>query len=144
MQRHKGAWALLLIAPFYVHADAMEGSLSFNGLVTETTCAFGGSKPIGMLSSDTVERASLLTLSLDGCSEQILVGAKLSLRELFSDTQAPRFMFPSGERLKQGDDVDTLRFNSSATGQKTLSLVVSRPVGGVPTTYGALFHLTYD
>lgn len=142
MQRHKGAWGLLLIAPFYLHADAMEGSLSFHGLVTETTCAFGGSKPISMLS--TVGRASLLTLSLDGCSEQILVGTKLSLREVISDTQLPRFMFPSGERLKQGDDVDTRRFNSGVPGQKTLSLMVSRPVDGVPTNYGALFHLTYD
>lgn len=144
MQRHKGAWALLLIAPFYVHADAMEGRLSFDGLVTETTCAFGGSSTTDMLSSDAVERASLLTLSLDGCSEQILVGAKLSLRELFSDTQAPQFMFPSGERLKKGDHVDTLRFNSGAPGQKTLSLVVSRPGNGVFPNYGALFDLTYD
>ncbi|MGE6178848.1 hypothetical protein [Aeromonas salmonicida] len=144
MQRLKGAWALLLIAPFHVHADVIEGSLSFRGLVTETTCAFGQSKVDSMLSFDTVGRASLLTLSLEGCSEQILVGTKLSLREVISDTQPPRFMFPSGERLKQGDDVDTLRFNNGVVGQKTLSLMVSRPVDGVPTTYGALFHLTYD
>lgn len=144
MQLRKGAWILVLMTPFYLQAIATEGGLNFYGLVTEATCALGSDKGATMLSADAVGRSSLFTITLEKCSQETLGRTKLLLKGVVSDTDPPKLKFLSGEKIQQGDYVDIVRFNKGVTGEPTLSLLVSRPVGGIPASYGALFYLTYD
>lgn len=134
---------LAFCLPNVLLADVQEGSLGFNGIVTETTCSLTLSENISDLPNIS-SRMVVVMLSLKQCPEKMLSGATVSLRETTGKIAYPEFSYDTGDRVNKGDAVELFRFKRKSPLEVKLPLHVSIPFTEGSSSYGAVMHLSYD
>lgn len=134
---------LALCLPNVLLADVQEGSLGFNGIVTEATCSLTFSENISDL-PNIPSRMIVVMLSLKQCPEKMLSGATVSLKETAGQIAYPEFSYDTGDRVNKGDAVEIFRFKRKSPLEVRLPLQVLIPSAEGSSSYGAVMHLIYD
>ena len=134
---------LAFCLPNVLLADVQDGSLGFNGIVTETTCSLTLSENISDL-PNIPSRMVVVMLSLKQCPEKMLSGATVSLRETAGKIVYPELSYDNGDKVNKGGAVELFRFKRTNPLEARLPLHVLIPFAEGSSSYGAVMHLIYD